>query len=263
MSQSTFASPFTDPELEDLKLLDVPTLPKDRLVFERQIFISLEDGSVHVHSDPRETKVIEGRPPNPVIRPLPGSFEESQALVEALGQFPLASTAPGQGFVTSKYLTGRLVDFSQHIRANKRHWEWEDLCDDPIFLDISLQSGFVSVEDLIARRNRERYGEEEDFAIKDGYTSHTAEYERHVLIESNNASNREETFGATGNTNGNAFESEEQRLAREQEERLAALGVSGEPKPVRAPARPYRDPGLPFDESMSYSSQDAEEADEW
>lgn len=162
----------------------------------------------------------------------------------------------------SKYL-GRenLESLNQNIKDSTY---WDDLKEDPMFQPISDDGAVVTFAELISHRNlHDSAGEGSDSEREDG----------ELTQESNIMSDEPDSWDVmnslehalnTGGVPTNDYQplaesptqsvdqahvhlqyeeaSSETDIARATEERLAALGVTGMPKPVRAPARPYPPP---------------------
>ena len=141
--------------------------------------------------------------------------------------------------------------------------EWDEVCNDPAFADIPSNCDALSISELVKRRKDEALvlGESDNEVEGSGYDAESRDQysdderrvrerspsERSVTTfeakppvsrsESPNLGPEEQKHPTrsieTHRVYGMTRETEDQRLSREQEERLAALGVSGLPKPVQ------------------------------
>jgi hypothetical protein len=199
-------------------------------------------------------------PANPVAQPLPSDC----AAADAIGRLPIAASLP-PGVSISMYFRGLdEQEFEQNVRDKA---EWNEVSDDPAFVEISSNCDAVSVSELIKRRQDETLlldGSDDEAKASD-YDTHSRDQcsddERHIREQSfsdrsltpfeakppipREGSRTSRSWGSTHPTDsiehdgGYPFggEAQDQRLSREQEERLAALGVSGLPKPVQPSMR--------------------------
>ena len=166
------------------------------------------------------------------------------------------------GCSLSKYLAReKLESLDQNIKDSDF---WDDLKEDPIFQPIPDDGAVITVAELISHRDVHHDAEEgSDSEREDG----------EVTQESNIMSDEPDSWDVmnslehalnAGGAPANDYQplgeplaqpveqahlqlqyeeaSSEIDTARATEERLAALGVTGMPKPVRAPARPYPPP---------------------
>jgi hypothetical protein len=145
--------------------------------------------------------------------------------------------------------------------------EWNEVCNDPAFAEITSDCDVVSLSELIKRRQdealvldgseneaegsdyhadlRDQYSDEERHAPERSHSERsvtTVEAKPPVSRDWSWTSNAEEQKHPTRSIEIEggypmSRETEDQRLSREQEERLAALGVSGLPKPVQPSMR--------------------------
>lgn len=87
------------------------------------------------------------RPPVQVARPLPSFYED----LDEMSKLPPAGSLP-RGMTVSKYILDRPPeDFLCNIRETE---DWPFVMSDPIFLKIPLDSKMITMEELIARRNK-------------------------------------------------------------------------------------------------------------
>ena len=191
---------------------------------------------------PAEFLVTVWHPANPVGQPLPSTLFES----DAVGPLPIASKLPA-GMPISKYFQLRTPeDLEPNVRYTA---DWQDVQSDPVFAEIAADGEVRTVAELIALRTQsasrvEGPTEYEEEGEVHGDTIEQASYGDGTSLhyEIGTAGYGESITSAGSWASPPArppIESEEAKAAREQEERLAALGVSGFAKPVRAPARPY------------------------
>jgi hypothetical protein len=161
----------------------------------------------------------------------------------------------------------RDIDEQEFERNVREKMEWEEVCNDPAFADIPSDCDALSISELVKRRKDEALvlGESDNDAERSDYDAESRDQysddERPVRrrppsegsvttfeakppvsrSQSPNSSAEEQKHLTrsieTHGVYGMAPESEDQRLSREQEERLAALGVSGLPKPVQPSMR--------------------------
>ena len=172
------------------------------------------------------------------------------------------SSVEDNGRPLSKYLVHEDSDsLAQNIKESSY---WDDLKEDPMFQSIPDDGDIIAVAELISHRDLH-----ED--IEEG--SETEKEDGELTQESNIMSDEPDSWdvmnslehalnagGTPANVNQPMGEPAHQPLepaslqlqyeeaspeaesSRATEERLAALGVTGMPKPVRAPARPYPPP---------------------
>lgn len=195
-------------------------------------------------------------PANPVAQPLPSD----SAAADAIGRLPIAASLPA-GVSISRYL--RDVDQETFVLNIQQRYEWTEVSDDPAFAELPSDCDVISISELVSRRNKAlapvEYDDEgepvgSDYgAGSDGqgsdYRQDQREYSDYGFPKSHlqrknssrnseigtppyqdSAAQPDEVLSPTPGT-------EEQRLAREQEERLAALGVTGVAKPVQPSMR--------------------------
>jgi hypothetical protein len=212
------------PEADDLKALDIPDLPSSSTLLTDEI-------------------ILAGRASFRLVkRPLPANF----IVADAIAPFE-AARAEDQGRCESKYWSnGILSELSQHVRNSS---DWDDLLNDPIFLDIPVDSEIIPLEDLTSLYNPRHYD--------DGIEESEEQLEE-IVTESKNPQNGEDMGDVMDSLehalsegrrkqpdstyNTTDISNEPVQPSNNTEELLAALGVTGAPKPVRAPARPYPPP---------------------
>jgi hypothetical protein len=204
--------------------------------------------------------LLVSHPANPVAQALPSDC----VAADAIGRLPIAASLP-PGVPISMYL--RDLDEQEFERNVREKVEWNEVCTDPAFAEIKSDCDVVSVSGLINRRqaealvldgsDNEAEGSDFDAHSRDQYSdderqtreqSHSErsmtpfEAKPPVSGDRSRTSNAEERKHPTRSIENEdeyvmTRETEDQRLSREQEERLAALGVSGLPKPVQPSVR--------------------------
>ncbi len=139
---------------------------------------------------------------------------------------------------------------------------WEDIRDDPVFRDIPEDCELIAVDHILGNRDYLDVGaQDEDFDEEDGELSqryqHTGDqsWGKHegdgwVEAREHDFGPDHQSLGAAQNQEtpvvlGGAEINQSHEMQETTEERLARLGVTGDPKPVRAPARPYVQDSLP------------------
>jgi hypothetical protein len=145
--------------------------------------------------------------------------------------------------------------------------EWDEVCNDPAFADIPSDCDALSISELVKRRrdealalgesDNEAEGSDYDAESRDQYSDDERRVRGRSPSEgsvktfeakppisrdrSPNLGTEEEKHPTHSTETYRVYdmtqETEDQRLSREQEERLAALGVSGLPKPVQPSVR--------------------------
>ena len=159
---------------------------------------------------------------------------------DAVGRLPIAaSLAPGAS--VSKYF--RNVDenaFQQNVqKANNL----TALGGDPAFEEITLDCDTISVSELVERRKELAVMIDDSDLDTDDYDNDANSYEgnedydQRQEVSSADCKDGPETGPGDRLDRQSPVETEKERLGREQEERLAALGVSGFAKPVPPPIR--------------------------
>ncbi|KAA6409499.1 MAG: hypothetical protein FRX48_07053 [Lasallia pustulata] len=221
-----------EPEEDDLETLDVPDIPG-------------------------RARLPAWRPAGPVSRPLPADF----VMADAIMPIPPPS-AEDDGPSLSKYVARE--NFESLDRNIKDSNHWDDLKDDPMFRPIPDDGAVVPIAELISHRNLHDDAEEgSDSEREDGELTQESNVMSDDLDSWDVMNSLEHALNA-GGAPANDYHprgepstqpveqahlqrqyeepSSEVDTARATEERLAALGVTGMPKPVRAPARPYPPP---------------------
>lgn len=204
--------------------------------------------------------LLVSHPANPVAQPLAADC----AAADAIGRLPIAASLP-PGVSISMYF--RDIDEQEFERNVREKMEWDEVCNDPAFADIPSDCDALSISELVKKRKDEALvlGESDNEAEGSDYDAEPRDQysddERRVRGRSPSEGSVT-TFDAkppvsrSGSPNlgaeeqkhptrsieihgvyGMTWETEDQRLSREQEERLAALGVSGLPKPVQPSVR--------------------------
>ena len=211
---------------DDLNALDIPDMPPSSTTLTDEIILT---GRVSFHL---------------IKRPLPSNF----VVADAIAPFE-ASSVEDLGLCESKYWPkGVLSKLYQHVRDTS---DWDDLLNDPIFLSIPDESEIIPIEDLTSLYNQSHCGDgneqleervqevvEEVKSPQDGEdTGDVMDSLEHALSEG-----RRKQPDAKCTTTDTPKEPVNPRT--DTEELLASLGVTGAPKPVRAPARPYPPPSL-------------------
>lgn len=177
-----------------------------------------------------------------VKRPLPSNF----VVADAIAPFE-ASRGEDQGRCESKYWPkGDFSKLYQHVKDSN---DWVDVLNDPIFLTIPEESEIIPLEELTSLYNpihsddgNEETEDQIQEAVEDskslqdgGDTGDFMDSLEHALSEGR----RKQSDQKCSNNNTPKEPAESQTNT---EELLASLGVTGSPKPVRAPARPYPPP---------------------
>jgi hypothetical protein len=204
--------------------------------------------------------LLVSHPANPVAQPLAADCTAA----DAIGRLPIAASLP-YGVSISMYF--RDIDEQEFERNVREKVEWDEVCNDPAFADIPSDCDALSISELVKRRKDEALvlGESDNEAEGSDYDAESrgqySDDERRVrgrspsegsvttfeakppvsrggspglgTEEQKHPTRSIETHGVYGMTR----ETEGQRLSREQEERLATLGVSGLPKPVQPSVR--------------------------
>ena len=177
-----------------------------------------------------------------VKRPLPSNF----IVADAIAPFE-SSKGEDRGRCESKYWPkGDLGNLYQHVKDSN---DWVDVSDDPIFLMIPEESEIIPVEDLTSIYNQTR---------SDDGNEGTEEHVQEVDEDTRSLQNEEDTGDFMDSLEHALSEGRRKQpdqngsiinISKESaeshtntEELLASLGVTGTPKPVRAPARPYPPP---------------------
>ena len=155
-------------------------------------------------------------------------------------------------------------EFERNIREKS---EWSEVCHDPAFADIASACDAIPVSELINRRHNEAFvldGSDNE-AVDNDYEAdpydqysgderrmHQRSYSERSATSDAAESPVRTSLSRTSNTeipkhlahsieveqiHATSPETDDQRLSREQEDRLAALGVSGLPKPVQPSMR--------------------------
>jgi hypothetical protein len=177
------------------------------------------------------------KPPNAVAVPLPSTYFEA----EKIGFIPVPATKEGEP-VSKYFKEHRAQLLSLNVRDTA---DWKDSQDDPAFLDVATDCDYIPFEDLIQRRN-ELWGLDRnmDLESEEGEVQENDDYRGsgdyfHSQAEpppNEHASNATEEGYEPDNRE--IEEDGENSTARATEARLAALGVTGMAKPVRALTRP-------------------------
>ena len=170
-----------------------------------------------------ERRIIVSHPANPVAEPLPSAMLDQ----DLVARLPIAASLPA-GTPVSKYF--RDLNVEDFLSNSVHDSRWEVEAEDPAFASFPDESEIISKDELIERRRK--------MAFNIGQPRDEYEYLGEVYFpKSADSSGRrecEDVSGADGlPTPSQSHESEEERQAREQEEKLAALGVTGFAKPVR------------------------------
>ncbi len=195
-------------------------------------------------------------PANPVAQPLPSNAAEA----DAIGRLPIAASLPA-GVSISRYL--RDLDPETFERNVKQKDKWIEVSDDPVFAEIRSDGDAISVSELVERRKEALATDDDDEAEDSEYRTGSQGYESDY-DDDRRANNREPSQSTACKHEGTLCpqaQAEEAQFSREQEERLAALGVSGIPKPVQPSMRrtvavtdpPTSTPQSPYQPSRSSS----------
>ncbi len=223
------------PEEDNLNALDIPDMPPSS--------ISLTDETI-----------LAGRALFRLVkRPLPANF----IVADALAPFE-SSKVEDQGRCESKYwVKGALGKLCQHVKDTV---DRDDLLNDPIFLNIPDESEIIPIEELTSLYNpsqcddsneqaEEQPGEvfEESRSPQNGgETGDVMDSLEHALSEGRRKQ-------PDSNSSSSKIPKDAVMPPKNTEELLASLGVTGAPKPVRAPARPYPPPSLEHHDHRSWS----------
>ena len=214
----------SQPEEDNLNALDIPDIPPSSTFLLDEVILAGHASFCLVK------------------RPLPSNF----IVADAIAPFE-SSREEDQGRCESKYWPkGDLGKLYQHVKDSN---DWIDVSNDPIFLTIPEESEIIPVEDLTSlynqthsddgneeseEQNQEIVGESK--SLQDGGdTGDFMDSLEHALSEGRRKQPEQKCI-----TNNIPKESVESHSSTE--ELLASLGVTGTPKPVRAPARPYPPP---------------------
>ena len=193
-----------------------------------------------------------------VGRPLPAD----SIAADAISPIP-APPFESDGRCQSRYLNrGTLEPLIENIKSTG---DWDNVKDDPIFLSV-VDGNIILFEDVIPIRGRRQPNDPEDEA---DWETKEPSYASQTMVDGSETwdvmdslehalnAGRSRAPDASYNNQDPIGEiplssipatldlDEKAKTARETEERLAALGVTGAPKPVRAPARPYPPPPPP------------------
>ena len=155
-------------------------------------------------------------------------------------------------------------EFQRNVRYKA---EWHQISNDPAFAEISSNCDAISISELIKRRgdetlaldgldneakasdcdslSRDQYSDDERHTSEQSFNDRSLtpfEAKPPIPGERSQTSSAWENIHPTYTTEHDGWyslagETQDQRLSREQEERLAALGVSGLPKPVQPSMR--------------------------
>lgn len=208
-------------EEEDLYALDIPDLPSSSRNLTDQVIIS-GGALIRLFS-----------------RPLPANFVVADAIL------PIEPPQrEDEGRCQSKYWGRGSSEKLVHIKETK---DWSDFERDPIFSFDSDDHGMTPLENLNfsdtqnvaqgSRRPSEAKGEDRE--LSPGHKGRDAweVMDSLELALSNESNKHSDTEAAIGNVS-----MQKSTPPKDTELLLAALGVTGAPKPVRAPARPYPPP---------------------
>lgn len=228
----------SQPEEDDLNALDIPDIPpSSKFLGDEMIFAGHASFCL-------------------VKRPLPSNF----IVADAIAPFE-SSRAEDRGRCESKYWPkGGLEKLYQHVKDSS---DWVDVSNDPIFLTIPEESEVVPLEDLTSLYNQTHSDDGNVDGNEDGNEDGREEMEAQIQ-EEGEASRSLQDGERKGDfmdslehalgegrrkqpeQNGNATNTSQEPVESHTntEELLASLGVTGTPKPVRAPARPYPPPSL-------------------
>ena len=252
-SPQTESLSLAEPEEDDLNSLDIPDLPKD---------LSQQYGT-----GPLPNTTLS--PPISLISmPLPANFVVADAL------YPIPPPGPeAGGRCQSKYLRGvSLETFCENIKASKY---WRDHKDDTVFFTRPNDDTVIPLDEVLTQlKQRHAYHE-----TGEGSSRHTRSQSRSASVKKDSVDvlsqveklereiaemkekMRKKTMArsesiatprATDDTQGSAPIKKEQtppspsvetgrttKSGQETEDILAALGVTGSPKPIIASGRPH------------------------
>jgi hypothetical protein len=172
--------------------------------------------------------VIIWHPAKQMTRALPATFDEAEE--QSLKPTP---ERLGNGESVSIYFT---AENSHEAFLDVRQTdEWDDIKDDPafvIFADKAMQHNLVPVEDCIAQRDRP------DEFVEEATRNEDAEMRE---ADWSVMDNLEQALSGSGEESKTATRTSEQKPStpQTQEDILAALGVTGQPKPVSGEPMPF------------------------
>lgn len=214
----------SQPEEDNLNALDIPDIPPSSKSLQDEVILAGHASFCLVK------------------RPLPSNF----IVADAIAPFE-SSRGEDQGRCESKYWPkGDLDKLYQHVKDSN---DWVDVSNDPIFLTIPEESDSIPLEDLTSLYNQthsddgnEETEEQVQESVEDsrspqdgGDTGDFMDSLEHALSQGR----RKQPDQECSTTN---IQKESAESHTNTEEILASLGVTGTPKPVRAPARPYPPP---------------------
>lgn len=212
-------------EEDDLYALDVPDLPLSSRNLTDQIIIS---GGALIR--------LFGKP-------LPANFIVADAIL------PIEPPQrEDEGRCQSKYWGRGSSEKLVHIKETK---DWSDFERDPIFSFNSDDDSMTPLDNLISNDSQDHAqgsrrpseAKAEDHELSTGHKSRDA-WEVMDSLEralSNESHKQSDPDAAISNVS-----TQKSPPPKDTEQLLAALGVTGAPKPVRAPARPYPPPLLDY-----------------
>jgi hypothetical protein len=146
-------------------------------------------------------------------------------------RLPIAASLPS-GTPVSKYF--RNLDAEDFMRNVVDHCRGRPDADVLALASFTDKSGTISKDDLIERRCKMALTANSPTKESEDYIDDSLQ----TLANASGVPEFEDSSGADGlPTPSQSHEAEEERQAREQEEKLAALGVTGLPKPVRTSIR--------------------------
>ncbi|ERF68266.1 hypothetical protein EPUS_02722 [Endocarpon pusillum Z07020] len=179
--------------------------------------------------DYSEDSCDSSHPANPVAEPLPSTMTDQDFVT----RLPIAASLPA-GTPVSKYFRNLTVE--DLLRNSSESISGAKDVGDPAFDMLTDDCEVISKDELIAKRCQV-FSVERD-AVYRG--EEPGELDCKKTAYSDEAQEAEDNIGYCAEglpTPCQSFESEEERSAREQEEKLAALGVTGFAKPVRTSIR--------------------------
>lgn len=209
-------------EEDNLNALDIPDMPPSSMSLTDEIIIS-------------------GRSSYYLMkRPLPANF----IVADAIAPFETAKVE-GQGRCESKYWSnGDSSKLNQNLKDSSH---WDDYSNDPIFLNFPDESKLIPWEDLVNLYNHnhgddgnEESEEQYQEANEEPKSPQDEEDTRDIMDSLENALSE----GRRQGSDSKLSETDTVKSRTNAEEVLASLGVTGAPKPVRAPARPYPPPSV-------------------
>lgn len=157
-----------------------------------------------------------------------------------MGRLPIAATLP-PGVPVSMYFQDKSSDDMKHPVEETP--QWQEVKFDPVFIAVDSEGPVIPIPELISRRKAlmeqgddETEGNEEQYSQYDELDPNLPGDDARVMtLEMHARTNVDPTAWQDKQRAASNREADEERRTMEQEEKLAALGVTGPPKPVRGP----------------------------